>query len=120
MRFYQERLAAREISGDDDWEEVYRENVPAGAATAVLCEVAPVDFSASDDPAELRAAYAHKRTPFRPGVWLAGAEFRWTYHATGTRYTEFNLVLEDIEAFEIVTSEYHHETEIVIYARTWE
>jgi len=118
-RFYQQRLAAREIT-DDDWEAVYRDDIPAGGASPVLCEFSAVDLTVSEDAAALRAAYARERPPFRPDMWLAGAEFRWTYHESGTRRTEFNLVLEDTEAFEIVTPEYHHETEIVIYARTWD
>jgi hypothetical protein len=118
-RFYQQRLAAREIA-DDDWEAVYREDIPAGGASPILCEFMAVDFSQSDDPAELEAVFARKRPPLRPDVWLAGADFRWTHQDTGTRRTEFNLYLEDTEGFEIVTSEYHHETEIVVWARTWE
>lgn len=118
-RFYQQRLAAREIT-DGDWEPVYREDIPAGRASPLLCELMVVDFGQSDDPAALEEAYASRRPPFRPGVWLAGAEFRWTFQDTGTRRTEFNLSLEDTEAFEIVTPEYRHETEIVIFARTWE
>jgi hypothetical protein len=118
-RFYQQRLAAREIA-DGDWEPVYRDDIPAGRASPLLCELMPVDFSQTDDPAGLQGAYAKKRPPFRPELWLAGADFRWTHQDTGTRRTEFNLSLEDIEAFEIVTPEYHHETEIVIWARTWE
>jgi hypothetical protein len=118
-RFYQQRLAAREIT-DDDWEAVYHEAIPAGGASPALCAFSAVDLSLSEDAAELRAAYVRKRPPFRPDVWLAGADIRWTHQETATRRTEFNLSLEDTEAFEIVTAEYRDETEIVIWARTWE
>jgi hypothetical protein len=118
-RFYQQRLAAREIT-EDDWEAVYREDIPAGGASPILCEFMAVDFSQLEDPAELRTVFARKRPPLRPDVWLAGADFRWTHQDTGTRRTEFNLSLEDTEGVEIVTPEYHHETEIVVWARTWE
>lgn len=119
-RFYQQRLAAREVRSDDDWETVYREDVPAGWVSPVLCQASEVDLSTADDPAELRAAYTAKRTPFRSGAWLNGMECRWTAHASETLRTEFNLLLEDTEAYEIVAPEYHHQTEIVIMARTWD
>lgn len=122
-RFYQQRLAAREIQSEEDWERAYPEHVRAGQASPVLCQFEPVDLgpeSALENVATVRAAYARKRAPFRPGVWLVGADFRWTHRESATRHTEFNLYLQDTEAFELTTSDYHHETEIVILARTWD
>ena len=122
-RFYQQRLGAREIRSEDDWEQTYPENVRAGQASPVLCQFEPVDLSAEsglDDVAAVRAAYAKARAPFRAGVWLVGADYRWVWRESATRHTEFNLVLQDTESFEITTPEYRNETEIMILVRTWD
>ncbi len=118
-RFYQQRLAAREIPPDADWDQVDPENVAAGRVSPVLCAFEPVDMSGADDPAALRAAYAKARQPFRAGRWLAGADCRWTSRESASDHTELSVELQDTEAFEITTPEYHHETEIIIRVRMW-
>jgi hypothetical protein len=118
-RFYQQRLAAREIAPDADWDEVDPEHVAVGRVSPVLCAFVPVDLSGADDPAALRAAYAKARQAFRAGQWLAGADCRWTSRQSVTAHTELSVELQDTEAFEITTPDYHHETEIIIRVRTW-
>jgi hypothetical protein len=118
-RFYQQRLAAQEIAPDADWDQIDPENVAVGRVSPVLCAFEPVDMSGADDPAALRAAYAKARQPFRAGQWLAGADCRWISRESATGLTELSVELQDMEAFEITTPDYHHETEIIIWVRTW-
>jgi hypothetical protein len=118
-RFYQQRLAAREIPPDADFDQADPENVAVGRVSPVLCAFEPVDMSGADDPAALRAAYAKARQPFRAGQWLDGMDCRWTSRESATDYTELSVELQDLEAFEITTPEYYNETEIIIWVRTW-
>jgi hypothetical protein len=118
-RFYQQRLAAREIAPDADFDQVDPENVAVGRVSPVLCAFEPVDMSSADDPTALRAAYAKARQPFRAGEWLAGADCRWTSRESATDATELSVELQDLEAFEITAPEYHNDTEIIIRVRTW-
>ncbi len=127
LRFYQQRLRAQEVRTEAERDRAYGD-VPPGGATAVLLELEPVDLSpaafseaaaggdrsAAQLAAATRAAYAKGRTPLRPNTWIASATFDWGVRPNADRHVLFSLSLEDVEAWEILESSYHHETEIVI------
>ncbi len=130
LRFYQQRLQAQELRTEAERERVYAamEQLAPGRATAVTLELEPVDLSpaafseaaaggdrsAAQLAAATRAAYAKGRTPLRPDTWIASATFGWGGRPSADRRVQFSLGLEDVEAWEIRESSYHHETEIVI------
>lgn len=130
VRFYLPRLQAHEIRTDADRERANdaMERLAPGQATAITLEFEPVDLSpdafaelaaggdrsAAQLAAATRAAYAKDRTPFRPDTWIASATFAWAARPDADRRLMFDLSLEDVEAWEIRETTYHHQTEIAI------
>jgi hypothetical protein len=129
VRFYQQRLQAREIRSEDERSQARDayQQIPAGRASGAVMLLDPVDLTSAhfaetaergENPAQLaaawRAAYAQKRTPFRPNTWIHVADFEWGANPGGGTPLEFYLSLEDVGAWQIREPGYFHETEIGI------
>ncbi len=133
VKFYQQRLGAREIRTEaerDSFEQAY-ERLGAGQATSVIFFPQFVDLSVErfrqmagpgEDPArkaaDIRAAYAAKRPPFRPGTWIQTVSFEWGVSPTAGQYYSFYLIVEDVGGWQIREPEYQHETQIVVNVPT--
>lgn len=129
VRFYQQRLQSREITSDAVRERAAAEpeRLAVGQTTGVwldlvsvdltpsaLAEAAGGDRSPEQLAAAMRAAYSRARQPFHPGVWLESADLSWQSRSSATQWQEFNIGIEDVEAWELLEPSYHNETEIVI------
>jgi hypothetical protein len=132
VRFYQQRLQAREVRSEDERSQARDtyERIPAGKTSGAVMLLDPVDLTpahfaetagADENPAQLaaawRAAYTQKRTPFRPNTWIHVADFEWGAMPSAGQPVEFYLSLEDVGAWQIRETGYFHETEIGINAQ---
>jgi hypothetical protein len=129
VKFYEERLAAREIRTEAERErarDAY-ERLAAGQTSGAVVLPEFVNLTAAhfgetagagEDPARLaaawRAAYVAKRPPFRPDTWIQSAIFEWGARPGGDQRVEFYLSVEDVGAWRIRESGYEHETQIVV------
>jgi hypothetical protein len=129
VRFYQQRLQAREIRSEDEADrarDAYPQ-IPAGKTSGAVMRLDPEDLTPAhfaetaqegENPAQLaaawRAAYTQKRTPFRPNTWIHAADFEWGAVPSAGQVMEFYLTLEDVGAWQIREPSYFHETEISI------
>jgi hypothetical protein len=125
VKFYQQRLGAREVrtEGERDRAREAYERLGAGQATGAIflptfVDLTPGHFRETAGPGEdatrlaaaWRAAYTAKRPPFRPDTWIASVIFEWgASPAAGSRH-EFYLSVEDVGAWQIREAEYQHET----------
>ncbi len=129
VKFYQQRLGAREVrtEGERDRARDAYERLGAGQATGAIflptfVDLTPAHFAetaaAGEDPARLaaavRAAYTGKRAPFRPDTRIASVIFEWGASPAAGRRHEFYLSVEDVGAWQIRESEYQHESEITV------
>jgi hypothetical protein len=129
VRFYQQRLQAREVRSEDERSQARDayEQIPAGKTSGAVMLLDPVDLTpshfaetaeAGENPAHLaaawRAAYTQKRPPFRPNTWIHAAMIEWGTVPSAGQLVEFYLSLEDVGAWQIREPEYFHETEIGI------
>jgi hypothetical protein len=129
VKFYQERLRAREIGTEADrdrardaYEQLGVGQTSGAVVLPVFVELTPAHFRETagpgEDPARLaaawRAAYVAKRPPFRPDTWLASAIFEWGAHPAADQRVEFYLSVEDVGAWQIRESAYEDVTEIVL------
>jgi hypothetical protein len=133
VRFYQQRLAAREIFTEEDRQQAYAENLAAGQHSAVVFQVDSVDLGpqAWADAAEgsgrtvqqyaaaVRAAYAKARTPFRPDKWLDGAYFEWAARESEDVGTDLSVQVQDVTDVSILDPTYHNVAEVEIWVRPW-
>ena len=132
VRFYQQRLSAREIHAEEDRQQAYADNVAVGRVSPVLFMVDSVDLSTVTGPDEwegggrtaeqlaaMRAAYARARTPFRPDTWLLGAYFEWAVREAEYRGTDLSLGVQDVTDVAITDPSYHNVTELTIYLRSY-
>jgi hypothetical protein len=128
VKFYQQRLAAREIRTEaerDRARDAY-ERLAAGQVSAAVFLPEFVNLTAhfaavaeaGEDPARTaaayRAAYTAKRAPFRPDTWVKSAIFEWGASSAAGRRLEFYLGLEDVGEWQIREPAYFNETEISI------
>lgn len=133
VRFYQQRLSAREVRAEEDREQAYADNVRVGQVSPVVFQVDPVDLSpdawadqaegsgrtAQQYAAAVRAAYAKGRTPFRPDTWLLGAYFEWASRESEDRGTNLSLQVQDVSDVGILDPSYHNVVELTIWLRPW-
>jgi hypothetical protein len=129
VRFYQQRLGAREIRSEDERSgarDAYEGLAVGQTSTPVMLpefvNLTPAHFAETAGPGEdatrlaaaWRAAYVAKRPPFRPDTWVQSATFEWGARPGADQRAEFYLSVEDVGAWQIRDPEYQHETQIVI------
>ncbi len=129
VRFYQQRLGAREIRSEDErsrardaYEQLAAGQVSVAVVLPEFVNLTPARFAEAAGPGEnpaqiaaaVRAAYVAKRPPFRPDTWLQSATFEWGARPGADQRAEFYLSVEDVGAWQIRDREYQHETQIVV------
>ena len=133
VRFYQQRLAAREVRTEEERDQAYADNVRVGQVSPVVFHVDPIDLSpeawadaaegsgrsAQQYAAAVRAAYAKGRTPFRPDTWLLGAYFEWAGRESEDKGTNLSLQVQDVSDVSILDPSYRNVVELTIWLRPW-
>lgn len=116
VRFYRERLGAREMRSDADLEQMdrTRDNLKPGSASPVWLEIQLRDMNDLESwsdvlppvtPERVRQALVRRRPPYRPGEWVHTATFSWVQRV-GEHEQELKVWLTDSNADELFEAAY--------------